>query len=218
MSIVGVFPRLRWNSAATALLAVIFVGLLDGGPPAAAGREHRAVGLQSQAHQRVVRLVELSPRFGPPGTSVTLTVRLMPAMTPVQLSIGGTQSGFEALALAQTSPDGDLEETVELPAWTKRDRPHRFIVFNLYFSTVLAESGIFHVTDADGTIVREGAVGSSGGDCPTLEGDDGERYRLIGATQGREIGDRVVVEGAISESDEGCGEGLSLDLTIISLQ
>jgi hypothetical protein len=66
---------------------------------------------------------------------------------------------------------------------------------------------------------RDGELGSSGPACTTLEGDDGERYHLISVTDGLEPGDKVVVEGILSESDEeGCGEGLSLDLTLISIK
>jgi hypothetical protein len=149
---------------------------------------------------------------------VTVTAGLLPAITPVQLAIGATRSGFEGLALTLTDPNGALAETVTVPQWARRDQIHRFNLINLYFTAVYAESGIFHVTDADGKVVREGEVGSSGPACPTLVGDDGERYRLTGAAAGREPGERVIVEATLSESREGCGEDLSLSLEIISIR
>ena len=218
MSIGGASLHRRLGPSAAAISALILVAMLPGGPGEAAALEDRTATSQSQHIQRVVREIELSPRLGPPGTVVSVRASLLPALTPVQLVIGGTQSGFEGLALGQTDADGNFDGVAEVPSWSKRDQLHRFIIFNLYFSTVLAESMIFHVTDADGVVVREGDVGSPGTECTTLEGNDGERYRLIGATDELEAGDRVVVEGVLSESDEGCGEGLSLDLTLISIR
>ncbi|MCH7825673.1 MAG: hypothetical protein IH849_12795 [Acidobacteria bacterium] len=218
MHVGGTNAPTRRVPLAAAILALILAGTLHGGPGEASELEDRPAASRNQHVRRVVREVELSPRLGPPGTRVILRASLLPALTPVQLVIGGTQSGFEGLALGQTDADGNFEGVVEVPSWSKRDQLHRFIVFNLYFSTVLAESAIFHVTDADGVVVRNGELGSSGSECTTLEGDDGERYRLIGATDELEAGNRVVVEGVLSESDEGCGEGLSLDLTLISIR
>jgi len=217
MSIGSASPQRRWGPSAAAVLALILAVMLPGGPGEAAESEERTATSQSQHIQRVVREIELSPRLGPPGTVVSVRASLLPALTPVQLVIGGTQSGFEGLALGQTDADGNFNGVVEVPSWSKRDQLHRFIIFNLYFSTVLAESMIFHVTDTDGAVVREGEIGSSGTGCTTLEGNDGERYRLIGAMDELEAGNRVVVEGVLSESDEGCGEGLSLDLTLVSI-
>ena len=39
------------------------------------------------------------------------------------------------------------------------DRPQRILVFNVYFTTLLAESAIFHVTDADGGVADENGDG-----------------------------------------------------------
>ncbi len=218
MHVGGANSRTQRVPLVAAIIALILAGMFQGGPGEASELEARTAASRNQHVRRVVREVELSPRIGPPGTLVSVRSSLLPALTPVQLVIGGTQSGFEGLALGQTDADGNFEGAVEVPSWSKRDQLHRFIVFNLYFSTVLAESTIFHVTDADGVVVRDGQIGSSGSECTTLEGDDGERYRLIGATDELEVGDRVVAEGVLSESDAGCGEGVSLDLTLISIR
>ncbi len=218
MHVGGTNSRPRREPLAAAIIVLILAGMFHGGPGEASELEDRTAPSQDQHIRRVVREMERSARLGPPGTVVSVKTGLLPALTPVQLVIGGTQSGFEGLALGQTDAEGNFEGVVEVPSWSKRDQLHRFIVFNLYFSTVLAESTIFHVTDADGAIVREGHIGSSGSECTTLEGNDGERYRLIGATDELEAGTRVVVEGVISESDESCGEGLSLDLTLVSIR
>ena len=214
----GTSPPRLWASSAAAILVLALASVLHGAPEEAWGQESRAAGSLNQQPQRVVRELELSPRIGPPGTRVTLRASLLPALTPVQLAIGATESGFEALAAAQTDADGNVAGTVEVPAWAAQGKQHRFIIFNLYFSAVLAESRIFHVTDANGAVVRDGELGSSGAECTTLQGDDGERYRLIGVIDGLGAGDRVVVEGVLSVSDEGCGEGLSLDLALTSIR
>jgi hypothetical protein len=101
-----------------------------------------------------------------------------------------------------------------VPSWVQRDQTHRFITFNLYFSRILAESMIFHVTDADGRVVRTGVVGVAGSDCLALEGDDGERYRLTGATGELEAGSRARLEGTLTEAPAGCGEELTLELRL----
>lgn len=170
---------------------------------------------RQQGHaERRIRVLEQSPRIGPVGTRATLTASHMPALTAVQVVMGGARSGFEELALTQTNLDSELHVVVEVPEWAQSDRPHRFIVFNVYFSAVLAESGIFHVTDANGRVTREGRVGSAGDGCTTLEGNDGERYRLTGNTDSLTQGQHTTLQGTLTESTEGCGEGLSLDLSV----
>jgi len=197
----------------TLIAAIILIGTI--------GRSSYAVESpqepvpQQHTAARVGRVVEISPRVGPPGTEVTLKVGSMPSLTPVQLAIGATRSGFEAIALGFTTIDGDLEAAVVVPEWTKPEQTHRFIAFNLYFSAILAESPIFHVTDADGHVMRAGTIGSAGAACPTLEGDDGERYRLRGALGNLQAGEQVRLEGVLTEDDTGCGEGLSLDLQVV---
>lgn len=205
------------RTPAAAVLALMLAAVFLAGDREAIGQEQRP-GADPPHVGRVVRAVEQSPRIGAAGTQVTLNARGLPALTPVQIVIGATRLGFEELALAQTSIDGEMEATVVIPEWSKRGQPHRFIVFNVYFSSVLAESGIFHVTDAEGKVVREGWVGTSGSACVVLEGDDGEGYRLIGPTDRLQIGDRASVEGVLRESEDGGGEGLSLNLELDSIR
>lgn len=176
-----------------------------------------AAGLQAHEGTRVARVLEVTPRLGPPGTAVTVKAIGMPSLTPVQLSLGATGTGFEALALALTSIDGEVEGVLEVPEWAKREETHRFIAFNLYFTAILAESPIFHVTDADGVVVREGEIGRIGATCVTLEGDDEERYRLTGATGDLVVGERARLEGVLTAPEgplEGCGDAPLLTLQL----
>ena len=193
--------------AGTAILAL--VGMLA--TTADAAQESQEA--QDHVRARPSRPVQITPRLGPPGTEVSLRVVSMPAMTPVQLALGAT-SGFEALTLGYTTIDGDLSESVVVPEWSTPTETHRFIVFNLYFTAILAESAIFHVTDAEGRVERSGTITESGVGCLVLEDDDGERYRLSGEISDLAVGNRVSLTGTLAESTDGCGDDLRLDLRL----
>lgn len=148
----------------------------------------------------------VTPWKGPPGTRVTVRGELLPAITPVHVSLGGTRTGFEALILTLTSRSGGLEETVEIPQWARNDRVHRFIISDAYFSP-LALSAIFHVIGPDGTILRVGRVAEVREGCVVMDGDDEERYSLTGTLDGVSVGDRLEVEALILE-DAPCAGGV----------
>lgn len=156
----------------------------------------------------VDRPTSVSPWSGPPGTKVTVRGELLPALTPVHVALGGTRTGFEALTLALTTRYGELEETVEIPEWARRDRAHRFIIFDAYFAP-LATSALFHVTDPDGTVLRVGRVVESRDGCVALDGDDEERYSLYGDLNGVAVGDRLELEAVILE-DTPCAGGVPI--------
>jgi hypothetical protein len=165
--------------------------------------------LRIRSVHAVERPTHMSPASGPPGTLVTLRTSLLPALTPVQVALGGTRSGFEALTLALTDRHGNLVEQVVIPEWARRDGTHRFVVFNAYFSQVYATTGLFHVTDKEGRLLREGEVTQAGPGCPALAGVDNEIYHLQGHPHPLEVGARIVVVGEIVESGE-CPGGVTL--------
>jgi len=186
--------------------AVLFAALLAPGvwaqdPPRAI--PNAVHGLQS-------RPTTLSPTSGPPGTVVTVRGSFLPAITPVQVALGGTQSGFEALRLVLTNRAGEMEEVVEIPQWAKRDRAHRFIIFDAYFNP-LSASPLFHVTDEDGILVRQGIIEEVRSGCVFLLGDDEERYILRDVGTGLAVGDGVSVEGRFTGPGP-CGDGLTLQV------
>lgn len=148
------------------------------------------------------RPATMRPSWGPPGTRVDLEVSLLPALTPMQVAIGGTRFGFEELILTLTDQHGDLAVTVDIPEWASAERAHRFIIFNAYFTSVHAATTLFHVTDSEGKIRREGEVTWIGPECATLTSSDDEVYELVGDLAGLEMGARVAVEGWILSSDE----------------
>lgn len=155
------------------------------------------------------RVVTFSPRSGPPGTEVRVSVTELPSITPVYLTLGGTSSGFEVLGdMLMTSLQGELSETVRIPSWAARDQLHLFVVMDVYFGRLTA-SEPFHVTGADGTILREGRVEEMSGECVTFLGEDGEPYTLTGALEGVRSGDEMVVEGTLEESD-ACGDAVTI--------
>jgi hypothetical protein len=196
----------RWTAAAVLLCLSTVLS------PRIAAQERVVGEPRIQPVHAVERPTQLLPASGPPGTEVTLRASLLPALTPVQVAIGGTRSGFEALTLALTDHNGELVETVTVPSWAARDRAHRFIIFNAYFSAVYAATGLFHVTDEEGRVLREGSISTSEGGCPLLHGVDNEQYALVGAVDGSlRPGTRVVVEGRLTRS-EPCGEVPALEV------
>ena len=155
----------------------------------------------------------MSPQSGPPGTVVTLRSTNMPAITPVRIGVGALRFGFEEVAQVMTTNRGVLSTTVEVPEWAQRDLIHRFIVFDFYFNPI-ALSDIFHVTDADGMVVRRGELTAGGVECPALRGDDGVLYTLTGDLAEFKAGDEVIVEGTLPEMSI-CMQGTTIQVARI---
>ena len=181
-------------------------------------------GLAAQDRGRVVpetaldsvgrRIEFVSPRSGPPGTVVTLRTANMPGATPVRIGVGAIRFGFEEVAQAMTSNRGELELTVEVPAWARHDLAHFFIVFDFYFVPI-ALSHAFHVTDQDGIIQREGRITDEGVECLALRGDDGVLYTLAGDVSELRTGDTVVVNGTLAETSF-CMQGTTIQVREIT--
>lgn len=156
------------------------------------------------------RVTTFSPRSGPAGTDVLVQTSSLPAVTPVQITIGGTRSGFEVLSQLMTDRHGEMSDTVTVPAWAKRDGTYMFIVVDMYFEP-LAASEIFHVTGPKGTILRQGRISEHRAPCPVMRGEDGELYALTGEIGHLESGDTVIVEGTIVESTV-CTHGTTIEV------
>jgi hypothetical protein len=189
------------------LVPAVLLVLLWGGAAGAAAQEPPTADPPIPG---VERPTWLSPWSGPPGTLVTVRGELLPAITPVHVALGGTRAGFEALTLALTTRYGELEETVRVPEWARRDRAHRFIIFDAYFAP-LATTALFHVTDPDGSILRVGRVTGLRAGCASFAGDDEERYAVEGELDGLSVGDRGEMEAVILESAP-CGQGIPVRL------
>jgi hypothetical protein len=156
------------------------------------------------------RLRSITPRFGPPGTRVTVASDLMPAITPVRVGIGATRIGFETLAELLTTPTGEFSVPVTVPEWATLERSHRFILFDFYFNPI-AMSEAFFVTDASGVFRRTGRVVRDGMACVSLRDVDGEVYTLVGDTAALVEGARVTVEARLAEA-AGCGDNAAIGI------
>lgn len=157
---------------------------------------------------------EISPRGGPPGTAVIVRASNLPPSTPVHIAFGGVGLGFEGLAFVLTTPEGLVEERVEVPRWANPERIHRFLIFDVYFQRILVWDA-FDVTDSGGRIRREGEVTEVGVTCSVVSGTDQDTYFLLGDTGHLNVGDRVVLEGVLLDSSE-CGEGVHLEVVSVS--
>lgn len=194
-----------------AIIVSLTVTTLCGGVRDVAGQEPDAVRRRIPITDSVyTRITTFAPRSGEAGTEVAVQTTSLPALTPVQITIGGTRSGFEVLSQLMTDRDGEISDTVRIPAWTKPDGTYMFIVVDMYFEP-LAASDVFHVTGPGGTVLRKGRIMDEGTECPRMRGADGELYTLSGATEQLEPGDYVIVEGTLAESPD-CGQGTTIDV------
>ncbi len=197
-----------------ATVAATMLMLSFGATQKAAAQEPGRVAVADAALDSLARRIEsMSPRSGPPGTVVTLRSTNMPAITPVRIGVGALRFGFEEVAQVMTSNRGVLSTTVEVPEWAQRDLIHRFIVFDFYFNPI-ALSDIFHVTDADGMVQRQGQLTAEGVECRALRGDDGVLYTLTGSLAEFKAGDEVIVEGTLPEASI-CMQGTTIGIVQI---
>ena len=178
-------------------------------PPFPEQREPVVLEMRVEEEERSLHAIErrvvMSPPAGLPGTNIEIRGRSLPALTPMQVAFGGSRFGFEALMLTMTDQAGNLSAIVQIPDWASRDRTHRFIVFNAYFTAVYASTPPFHVTDSDGKIRRVGEVTRAGPECVSLTTLDGEVYDLVGDLESLNMGVRVTVEGWVVDASEVVG-------------
>ncbi|MEQ8330408.1 MAG: hypothetical protein RH859_08115 [Longimicrobiales bacterium] len=145
----------------------------------------------------------MSLRSGPPGTPVTLSATDLYPEESYRIAIGATAFGFEELEWVMTDANGELSVDVVIPEWGRNDLIHRFILNDLYQKPV-GFSGLFHVTDADGNVRREGTIADVAGRGLELIGVDGITYALAGDLTGFAEGAEVVVEGSVVDHCD-CG-------------
>lgn len=159
--------------------------------------------------ERRVDLIQ--PTAGPPGTRVRVASGEMPSITPIRVGLGGMRSGFESLLDVLTTMDGEFDVTVSLPGWASWDRVHRFVVFDIYFAPI-ALSELFHVTNEEGLVYREGTVHRGPGGCLFLKDLDGISYALRdGDADVVRVGAEVAVEARVAE-DGACGMEYTLNV------
>jgi len=155
-------------------------------------------------------LATFSPHSGPPGTTVHLQVRDMPALAPLRIGVGALHVGFEEAGWILSNDEGELTIDVVIPPWGRSDVVHLFIVFDPYFNPI-ALTDVFHVTTPDGLVQRTGRVANDAG-CFTLRGTDGVTYGLRGDVSQVAVGTRLEVEGRIVE-EPFCNATTVIDVT-----
>lgn len=189
------------------------LSLLGAGPSLAQERIRQAVP-EARLDSIVRRVQSMEPRSGPPGTRVALRTGGMPALTPLRIGMGAVRFGFEEIGQVLTNERGELSLEVMVPAWAKRDLTHRFIVFDFYFVPI-ALTDVFHVTDADGVLAREGVLLNARPSCAVLRADDGLTYGLAGDVPALKAGSRVLVEGRIAASAT-CAQPTTITITRVA--
>jgi hypothetical protein len=165
----------------------------------------QAIGGRQRVSNDIQRRIHfISPHSGPIGSVVRVESGDMPSITPIRVGIGASRSGFEAYEELLTTPDGEFATTVKVPEWATWDRIYMFIVFDIYFQPI-ALSDVFHVTNAEGLIQRQGRVQEIEGDCTGFRDLDSIGYALVGEHLGDlDVGDEVTVVGRIAEKP-ACG-------------
>lgn len=192
-------PSLREVSRAhRSLLATATTLLLLGGLGAASVRAQVASPVRVGDASVRARTIAVIPRVASAGTRVTVRARSLPALTPVNLAIGGVRSGFESLEFLLTDKEGGLQASVEVPAWAQSDRVHRFIVFDAYFRR-LAASDLLTVTDESGGATRAGTIVRRDAECAVLVTTEEERYTVVGNLAGLVSGVETTVAGRVVE-------------------
>ena len=139
----------------------------------------------------------ISPRGGPPGTEVTVSMDGLPPFQTVRIGFGSL-SQYEVIGRSEADAAGRFAITLRVPAWGELDRIHFFVAsFGNQIPRILSEP--FHVTDADGTARIYGTISAEGVSCLTLEGPQETLYTLEGDTGIWPPGQRVMVVGTVAE-------------------
>lgn len=200
--------------ASTAVLLPLALALL-GADRSELSAQHRVqVGAD-----RPAGITTVTPHSGPVGSVIAVQARSLPAGVPVQIMIGALRSGFEVVAAAVSDEEGVLAGSglaergtfpVTVPEWVQNDRSYLLILTDREYNP-LAVADVFHPTDANGWVLRKGRISNLETECPTLTNESDELYFLGGDTGALAVGDEVVVEGTIGDS-ELCGPGTTIDV------
>lgn len=169
----------------------------------------------SEAQRRVApdslrQIQQVEPLHGPPGTEVTVYTENLPLQAKVHLGVGATRTGFEALYEAEQGMWGEVSGTIRIPETAPWDRAVLLVAFDAIFAPIgLSEP--FHVTRPDGILQRTGQITDEGVECLAMRDGDGFLYTLIGATDGLEPGEAVVVQARYVEAST-CQQGTTLEV------
>jgi len=174
----------------------------------------------AQAAPDSLRLIQsVVPLSGPPGTVVSVYTANLPLQAKVNIGVGSTGAGFEALGEGSQTEFGEVSASVRIPDSATWDKPLIVIIFNGNFSPT-GLSHPFHVTDEEGRVKRRGLVTDEGAACVTMRDGDGYVYALIGETEDVRPGQALTVEGLYAEAGDSadCGELGTIRITRLVLE
>jgi LysM repeat protein len=75
--------------------------------------------------------ITVSPQSGPTGTAVTISGVGLPPNTPVMIAGGAPRAAYEVLDRVQTSADGTLQATLQVPDWAGTEKRFVFIIIGV---------------------------------------------------------------------------------------
>ena len=203
----------RWTLFTTLLLAAACANdrtgqkgdtLSAAQPPAPATAATPAPGASS-AEPRGPNL-EMSPRGGPAGTKVTLSISGLVLHAKVDVGFGGFAE-HEILVHDTASVDGEYKGTVTVPAAT-RPGTYYFFLADTDTGSPFGRPMAFVVTAKDGTVTLSGKL-EQGVECLALRSDTDELYTLAGASSAPPAGSEVVVQGTLAQTST-CQQGITI--------
>jgi LysM repeat protein len=162
------------------------------------------------------RLV-VSPQAGRPGTEVELRGRGFRPFARLRVMAGRSPYDLRAVDRVRADRRGRAIIETELPEWA---RPGRNIYFALQTpdGRSRAVAGPFRVIgkpSETGRVTVSGRI-VRGVECPLLRSDDGRAYSLTGDLAGYRPGDRVSVDGRLTDVSV-CMQGPTIQVRRIAL-
>ena len=156
----------------------------------------------------------MSPRWGPVGTEVAVSVDDLLPEDVVLIGFGGIGSPHEILAQGPPEPTGVASFSVRIPDWVEAGRTYLFYMAWADQRPV-AFSEPFLVTEPSGQVEVSGTLTDEGVTCPALRTEDRALFTLAGSVEGFGPGDPVRVRGTVSEMSI-CMQGITLAVSAIS--
>jgi hypothetical protein len=145
----------------------------------------------------------VSPRGGPAGSEVTVTVEGTMPFQNVRFGFGSL-SQYQVIGRADSDGGGKVTVALRIPDWAEVDRLHYVVAsFGNEYPRVVSEP--LHVTDADGTARIYGTISEQGMSCLNLDGPEKTLYTLEGETGLWSAGQRVSVIGTVGSGPPSCG-------------
>jgi LysM repeat protein len=166
-------------------------------------------------------LIVLSPDRGAPGEMVRLRGSGLEPNSRLRVLAGPGGRDLETVDVVRSDRRGQIDTQVQVPELSGGTPTIVFAVGHMR-GRVVAYSEPFRIEQQRGRRGRSGWDGPGhadvtgtltrgGPECPTMRGDDGETYSLLGDLGGFQPGDRVRVTGRVAELTS-CMRGTALSV------